>query len=173
MELDAVVSAEQTIPLKNVSTRLLSVVFWWAATIVTLVIIDDFVFGPAFWVIARTIGQWPGVAIAFACSVMFQLFLVWRGTAERRGSIARAVMARLRLERRANRIAAYEGTLRGCVVGVTSAILLAPVIGGELPPMLLWRQGWSANRVRRLAIATAVIYACEFAFLHAWVPAQL
>ena len=56
------------------------------------------------------------------------------------------------------------------MLGAGSAILLSPVIGGVVPPMVLWHRGHPARFVRRLSVVTAAVYASEFALLHGWIP---
>lgn len=50
------------------------------------------------------------------------------------------------------------------------ALPIALVIGGVLPPLLLFRGGLSQASVRRLSWMTAAIYAAEFTYLHAYLP---
>ena len=52
---------------------------------------------------------------------------------------------RLDLQRRSNKVADREARLRSRVVGAASAIALTFLIGGVLPPVILWRQGYSAR----------------------------
>ncbi|MEI2699400.1 MAG: hypothetical protein V9E94_14055 [Microthrixaceae bacterium] len=42
-----------------------------------------------------------------------------------------------------------------------------------LPPILLWRAGYSATFVRRLSYLTAPLYAAQFALLHGIIPATI
>ncbi len=47
------------------------------------------------------------------------------------------------------------------------------MIGGVIPPMILWRRGADPTFVRRLSVVTSTLYAAEFAFLHGWVPGTI
>lgn len=151
----------------------LATVAWWIATIFTLVVLDDLTFGPIFWVIARVGGAWWAVAAVFAVYVPVQVFLVRRGTAPTPGRLAAWFLSRLDLERRFEPLRTNEQRLRNQVAGVVSALALSFVIGGVLPPLLLYRRGWPRLAVRRLSIWTSVLYACEFAVLHGLIPASL
>jgi hypothetical protein len=53
------------------------------------------------------------------------------------------------------------------------AVLLAPIIGGVLPPLLLHKRGWSRGAVVRVGVLTSVIYAAEFSLLHGYIPTQI
>lgn len=151
----------------------LSVAAWWAATLITLALLDDLTFGPFFWLTARLGQWWMAVALVYVIYVPVQIWLVARGTVDDPGRIADFFLRRLDLERRSAAIADRERSIRQRVVGVGSALLLSLLIGGVLPPLLLWRRGHSRSTVRRLAAVTSVIYATEFAVLHAVVPASI
>jgi len=146
------------------------VLWWWAVTLAVLVVLDDLTFGPFFWAISRLAGPGWAMAAVYAIYVPVQLFLVRRGTAEEPGPVAHWFLRRLDLERRFERVGHNEERLHSRVVGAGSAVPLSLVIGGVLPPLLLWRRGFSADFVRRVAIVTAVVYATEFALLHGLLP---
>lgn len=151
----------------------LQVVVWWAATLLTLVVLDDLTFGPAFWLISRTAGILAAVVAVYAIYVPVQVYLVWRATEPTPGRIAAFFLRRFDLERRSARIGDNEAALRQRVLGAGSALAMTLVIGGVLPPLILWRRGASRTFVRRLSIATAVLYATAFALLHAVVPGSI
>lgn len=143
---------------------------WWVLTIVTLVVLDDLTFGPFFWLVARLAGAPTAVVLIFAIYVPAQVYLVRRGTAEHPGRIAAFFLDRLDLSRRHPRIREREHVLRAQVGGGVSAILSSLLIAGVLPPLLLWRNGYSTTFVRRISWATATVYATEFAVLHGFLP---
>jgi len=151
--------------------RLTSVVGWWALTILTLVVLDDLTFGPAFWAISRLAGPLVAVAAIYAIYVPVQVYLVARGTSDAPGRFATFFLRRLDLERRNVHVAQNERRLRAKVLGIGSALLGSLVIGGILPPLLLWRSGTPRAQVLRLSVATSVLYATEFAVLHGLLPA--
>lgn len=150
-----------------------SVIAWWVATLVTLVVLDDLTFGPVFWLISRLGSTWLGVAVVFAVYVPAQVFIVYRGTEPEPGRVAAFFLRRFALERRVGQVARNERALQQRVLGAGTAILLSLVIGGVLPPLLLWRRGVSRTEVRRLSVVTATVYAAEFAVLHAVVPGSI
>jgi hypothetical protein len=150
-----------------------SVVGWWALTVLTLVVLDDLTFGPAFWAISRLAGPLVAVAAIYAVYVPVQVYLVARGTSEDPGRFAGFFLRRLDLERRNAHVARNEQHLRSRVLGAGTALVGALVIGGVLPPLLLWRRGAPRRRVLRLSVATALVYATEFALLHGLLPAAV
>jgi hypothetical protein len=149
------------------------VVLWWAATLIVLAVLDDLTFGPVFWTLSRLVGPVVAVVAVYAVYVPVQVFLVRRATTDDPGRLARFLLARFDVQRRFQRVADNETRLRSCVVGGGSALLMSLVIGGVLAPLLLWRSGWPRRTVRRLSIATAVLYATEFAVLHGLLPSAI
>ena len=143
---------------------------WWAATLLTLVVLDDLTFGPFFWAISRVAGAGAAVVAVYAVYVPIQVYLVHRATEPEPGRVAAFFLGRLQLERRSASIAERERVLHGRVVGAGSAVALSLVIGGVLPLLLLWRQGYERSFVRRLSYLTAAVYATEFALLHGLLP---
>ena len=142
-------------------------------TIATLVVLDDLTFGPAFWAIARLLSAEAAVAAVLITYIPVQVFLVHRATLPEPGRLAAFFLDRLALERRSEHIAVRESALHGRVVGAASGIALTFVIGGVLPPLILWRAGYATVFVRRLSWVTASLYAAEFSVLHAIVPASI
>lgn len=153
--------------------RALRAAAWWMATLATLVVLDDLTFGPLFWAISRWLGALVAVLAVFAIYVPAQVVLVRRATEPDPGKVAQFFLNRLELERRSHQVADREALLHGRVIGAASAIGLTLVIGGVLPPILLWRAGYSATFVRRLSYLTAPLYAAEFALLHGIIPATI
>lgn len=147
------------------------VALWWTATVLTLVVLDDLTFGPVFWIISRTAGPWISALTALVLYTAAQVYIVFRATEDHPGRIAAFFLRRLDLNRRSRRVAANEHKLRSQVAGWTSAIVMTPIIGGVLPPLLLWRAGWPRRQVRQIVLVCAPIYALEFAILHGLLPA--
>jgi hypothetical protein len=143
---------------------------WWAATIASLVIVDDLVAGPVFWTTSILAGA--GVAaIAVACIyIPLQLTLVAICTADPPHPLAARLLRRLRIGQRRGEIGERDAHLHSMVGGIAAAIAVTPLIGGVLPIILLSRQGYPRTTLRWLAVITAVIYAAEFAFLHSYLP---
>lgn len=153
--------------------RIASTALWWAATLLTLVILDDLTFGPLFWVISRTIGAGVAVALIFAVYVPVQVWLVARGTAPEPGRVASFFLKRLDVQRRHDGIAERERFLRDRIVGIASAIVMTVLVAGVLPCLVLYRQGYSRHFVLRLSYVTAPIYAAEYALLHGVIPSLI
>ena len=63
-----------------------------------------------------------------------------------------------------------ERLMHSKVAGATSAVVLSLLIAGVLPPLILWRQGYSREFVLRVAVLTSVVYASEFALIHGYLP---
>ena len=146
--------------------------WWWAVTLATLVVVDDLTYGPVYWVLGALIGS-TAVVIAFVVYLLAQLYLISHGVRDEPGRVARWLLGRLNLERSADEVAKREAALHEGVTGVLLAAALAPVIGGVLPPLLLYKRGWSRAAALRVGIMTSVIYAAEFSFLHAYIPSRL
>lgn len=147
--------------------------FWWVVTLGTLLVLDDLTFGPAFWWLSRTAGREVASTTAFCLYLGAQILLVYRGTTENPGRLAGFFLRRLDLTRRHAGVEAREKAVRSGIVGGMSAVLAAPVIGGVIPPLVLWRIGFSQRYVRSLVLLTAPVYAAEFAFIHGWLPAAI
>lgn len=148
-------------------------VWWWVLTLATLVVLDDLTFGPFFWAIARFASAGVAVVAVFAIYVPAQLWVLSRAVTEDPGRLAAWFLRRLSLERRVKAVQANEQRVRARVVGVGSALLLSLLIGGVLPPLLLWHRGWNQRAVMRVGVATSFVYAAEFAFLHGIIPAAI
>jgi hypothetical protein len=150
-----------------------AVVFWWVATCAVLVVLDDLTVGPAFWALSRLAGPVVAVIAIYSVYVPGQIYLVRQATTDEPGRATRFFLRRFDVERRSPHIARNERHVRSRVVGAGSALLGTLLIAGVLPPLLLWRQGYDRTFVRRLSVATAMLYATEFALLHGLLPASL
>lgn len=146
------------------------VVFWWAATVLTLIVLDDLTFGPLFWVLSRIFGPFAAIAAIYAVYVPAQVFIVNQATLPNPGRTARFFLRRLDLTRRRPEISDREDLVHHRVVGGTSAVVSSLLIAGVLPPLLLWKAGFTRRFVRRISYVTAFVYASEFALLHGFVP---
>lgn len=145
----------------------------WLVTIVSLVILDDMVFGPVFWAIGALWGPLVSTAIAFLVYFPVQIWLVRRGTSAHPRRLAAFMLRRLGLDHSGGWSRPREHAVRSRILGGGSAVALSPVVGGVIPPMLLWRQGFGATFVRRLSVVTAAVYAGEFALLHGWIAGNV
>lgn len=150
-----------------------SVVLWWVATLCTLVVLDDLTFGPAFWFISLALGPGWAMFAVYLTYIPVQTFLVYRATEETPGRIANWWLARLNLQRRSSRIQHNVDSVHQKVTGALSAVPLSVVIGGVLPPIILWRRGWGRAFVRRISWPCAVTYATVFGVIHGIVPSLI
>lgn len=153
--------------------RWVRTVGWWAATLLTLIVLDDLTFGPVFWLVSRLESPLAGFTLALVIYVPAQILLVRAGTSDSPGKVATFFLSRLDLERRSTNVAEREQRLRARVTGVISASALSLAIGGVLPPLALWRAGYGRTFVRRLSWLTATIYAVEFSLLHGYLPGTI
>lgn len=142
--------------------------FWWSATILVLVVLDDLVFGPIFWSIAL-LSLPLAIALAFLASWAFGTWLVFRGTRAEPGRIARFFLNRLWLERRNPDIARRERKVRQSVTSGVAATIATPFIGGVIPCLVLHkRDAMPVAQIRRLAVFLAALYAVEFSAIHGY-----
>src|SRR5690349_18963719 len=136
---------------------------WWGATVLTLVVLDDLTFGPAFWALSRLAGPVVAVVTIYLVYVPGQIYLVARGTRPEPGRVAAFFLSRLELERRSSKVAVVEKEMRDKVVGSASAVAMSLLVAGVLPPLILWRRGFARADVLRISVVTATVYATEFA----------
>jgi hypothetical protein len=148
--------------------RLARGLWWWAITIVTLVLVDDFVFGPIFWSLAL-VSRATAVMLAFLASWIYGTWLVFRGTREQPGRIAQFLLNRLWLERSNPEIAQRTQKVHKSVTSAVAATLATPFIGGVLPALILHKRDLiPLAQVRRLAVFLCALYAVEFAAIHGY-----
>lgn len=148
----------------------LSSVAWWSLTILVLTVVDDLTFGPLFWLLSRTAGPVIAGLTAWVAYTVIQITLVRQGTEEEPHRVAAFLLNRLSLERRFDQVGVREQSLHASVTDVVTATLASLVIGGVLPPLILYRRGRARESVRRISYLTAPIYAVEFGLLHGVLP---
>lgn len=159
-----------TAPTPTGRQPILVTIGWWAATLATLIVLDDLTFGPVFWLISVLGSPKLGFLVAFAVYVPVQILLVRAATSDEPHRILAAILGRLELDRRSAHVAQREKQLHARVTSGAMAVLLSFAIGGVLPPLVLWRAGHPTAYVRRLSVLTSTAYALEFALLHGMVP---
>lgn len=146
--------------------RIAQAVFWWGVTILTLFILDDLVFGPAFWAIAL----WsPTVAtvLAFIASVVFQTWLISAVVKRERSKLSSFFLQRFMLERNNKEVARRENALKRQAASVAGAILVTPLMGSVVPIIVLHEhQVMGVKQLRLFALFLSVVYATEFALIH-------
>ncbi|MGK2896466.1 MAG: hypothetical protein ACSLEY_02605 [Candidatus Saccharimonadales bacterium] len=146
--------------------RIVQTVFWWGVTILTLFILDDLVFGPAFWAIVL----WsPAVAtgLAFVASFIFQTWLISAVVKQERSKLASFFLQRFMLERKNKEVARRESSLKRQAASVVGAILVTPLMGSVVPVIVLHEYHvMGAKQFRLFALFLSVVYAMEFALIH-------
>lgn len=143
-----------------------SLIFWWAATIITLVLLDDLLFGPAFWALSQ-VGQVLATVTAFLASFVFQIWMTWAGLRPQPGRVAQFFVNRLMVAHKRRQITEREETLRNQITSIASAIVASLLFGGVIPVIFLHRRGMmSVGYLRRLSFVTSAVYAIEFALIH-------
>ena len=147
--------------------------FWWAATLVTLIVVDDLTYGPVFWLATRLGPTAIVVVVTFSIYWVAQVLIVRESTSETPHRVASFILDRLQLTRKNDEIHKREQSLLSRVTGATVAVPLSLVIGGILPVLLLFRAGRPVDSVRRLSLLTSAVYAAEFAYLHAYLPSVI
>jgi hypothetical protein len=148
----------------------LATALWWAATIATLVVLDDLLFGPFFWAAAVRWGPWVAATLIVVTYVPAQVLLVRQSMSDVPVALARFVLRRLDLDGGHSAVRRNESTLRHHVVGATSALAMSLVLGGVIPCIVLSKRGYDRRFVCRLSVATSIVYAAEFAILHGVLP---
>lgn len=148
--------------------RLARGMWWWAVTIVALVLVDDFVFGPLFWFVAL-ISRAGAVTLAFLASWAYGTWLVFRGTREEPGRVAQFLLNRLWLERSNPEIAQRTKRVHSAVTSALAAAVATPFIGGIIPALILHKRDlMPPSQVRKLAVLLCALYAVEFAAIHGY-----
>lgn len=140
-------------------------IFWWTVTVLTLVLLDDLLFGPVFWAIA--VWNRPAATIiAFLVSMIVQIWLVRAGTKEVPGKAASFMLKRLMLDRKNKEIEKRDQEIKAKSAKIGGAIMISPLIGGVLPVLLLHKHQFSRATVLKVAWVTIPIYAIEFMAIH-------
>lgn len=106
--------------------------------------------------------------MAFVAAWSFGMWLVIAGTRQEPSAIAQFFLKRLLLEPTNGRFANQEATIQR-VAGASyiGAIFVAPIIGGVVPSLLMYKyQLAPATTVRRFAVLLNAIFALEFAAIH-------
>jgi hypothetical protein len=156
---------EETAPHKSVS-RILSSLGWWVVTLATLIILDDLVFGPVFWFVSL-VSPLVAAALAFAASLSFQLWLIRAALRPTRGRFAQMSINKLMFGHKRPAVQVREKSLRRYAASASGALLVSLVIGGVIPIIYLDQRGsMNGHTLRKLGLATSVIYAIEFSLIH-------
>ena len=150
----------------SIARHRVATVWWWVVTLAVLIVLDDLVYGPLFWIASLLNVVWATVA-AFAASFAFQMWLNMAYIRTAPAPWAQRVVDRLTLARKSPSIERRERTIQQRAVSYVGAIMVTPIIGGVLPVVFLYRRGaMDVGGLRRLAVLTSGIYATEFALIH-------
>ncbi len=140
--------------------------FWWGVTILTLVILDDLVFGPIFWTIAVW-NQRLATLMAFVVSWVAGMWLIVASLRPTPSKSAQFMLNRLMLVRKNRKIAVREASIRRRAWTVAGAFFVTPMIGAVIPVLLIAKHNvLPENKLLRLAVVLTAIYAIEFALIH-------
>lgn len=139
--------------------------FWWSVTILTLFLLDDMINGPLFWALSLVSQAWATIA-AFCIPIATQQWLIRQAMREQPAKFAAFALAKLSLERKNRNIHRKEEQIKARASKYTGAALVAPLIGGVIPTLVLYRQGLPRSSVLRFSWIPTIIYAAEFAALH-------
>lgn len=144
---------------------LIESLFWWTVTILTLFLLDDMLFGPFFWTLSL-VSQVGATAAAFCIPIATQQWLIRQGTREYPAKVAVFALTKLSLERKNKNISNKEDQIKARASKYIGAALVAPLIGGVIPTLILYKQGFPRESVLRFSWIPTIIYAAEFATLH-------
>lgn len=142
--------------------------FWWFALFITLVILDDLVFGPIAWLLAQ-INPWLAALVGFSAMWGVSYWLVIVSLRPHQGRVAKLLLSRLQLERRNPALREREATLKAHLTSVALAVPMSLLFGGVVTSLWLYkREVVDERQVRSLALVLTALYACEFVVLHAF-----
>lgn len=148
--------------------RFLRAFFWWGITLVTLIILDDMVFGPIFWALA-TYNRLLSTIVAFFASWAFGLWLVNAGLKDEPSKLANFFLSHLMLGHKTKQIHEREEKISRTAATGTGALLVTPVIGGVIPALILRKyELMKLDTIRSYAVLLTAVYAVEFAAIHGW-----
>lgn len=139
--------------------------FWWFITILTLFVLDDMLFGPIFWALSLA-SQTVATVLAFCIPIATQQWLIREGTKDEQAKIAKFALTKLSLERKNSQISEREEQIKAKSVRYFGAAAVAPLIGGVIPTLVLYKQGFPRASVLRFSWIPTILYAAEFAAIH-------
>lgn len=139
--------------------------FWWFVTIITLVLLDDLIFGPIFWALSLA-SQVFATILAFTIPIATQQWLIRQGVREQPNKYAKTVLAKLSLARKNKHVQKNEERVKAKAAKYTGAVLVSPLIGGVIPVLVLYKGGIPKRSVLRFSWIPTIIYATEYALLH-------
>lgn len=152
----------------KVLKKILRAVFWWGVTLLTLIILDDLVFGPIFWSLAA-FNRWLATIVAFFASWIFGLWLVSAGLKEEPSKLANFFLKRLLLGHKTKQIHEREEKVGQAAASGVGALVVTPIIGGVIPALVLRKYDlMKVDTIRRYAVILTAIYAAEFSAIHGW-----
>lgn len=148
--------------------KFLRAIFWWGVTLVTLVILDDMVFGPIFWGLAAY-NRLLSTVVAFFASWVFGMWLVNAGLKDEPGKLANFFLSHLMLGHKTKQIHEREQRVSQAAASGLGALLVTPVIGGVIPSLVLRKyELMETDAIRSYAVLLTAVYAVEFAAIHGW-----
>lgn len=140
---------------------------WWLLLLLTLVILDDLVFGPIAWGLAQ-VSPLLAVLVSFGAMWGCSYWLTLRGLDPHPGPVAAALLSRLHLARRSDELTRREASLKDRITSVSVAVPMSLLFGGVVTTLWLHkRELVNDAQVKPVALALTFLYAIEFVLLHA------
>lgn len=144
----------------------LRTLYYWCVLMVTLIVLDDLVFGWIFWGLSQ-INPFMSAAIAFLSSWSFSYWLTVKGLSPNPGKVAAVLLSRFELGRKNAELEQREQALLSKITSIGTAIPMTLLFGGVVSTLWLRRRNIvSDTHVYRLAFILTGIYAVEFAVVH-------
>lgn len=139
---------------------------YWLVLFVTLVVMDDAVFGWIFWLLSQ-VNPFLSAIAALSIYWVIGYWLTLRGLKPQPGKVASWLLSRLKLERKSRELNRREPLLQD-KFSFVAAVPMVLIVGGVIATLWLYRRNLiSEQRARILGFWFAGIYALEFALVHA------
>ncbi|MCB9820117.1 hypothetical protein H6796_02340 [Candidatus Nomurabacteria bacterium] len=146
--------------------KLLQAAFWWATLIITLVIIDDILFGPVFWSLTL-VSQSIATLAAFVVSLALQLWLISQAVRQSPHPFARWFLSRLMIERSNKELKRRENSIKKSVTSIGAAFFATLLVGGVIASLQLNKYLQVSVRAKWAVFAMlSAAYSVEFALIH-------
>jgi type IV secretory pathway VirB3-like protein len=146
--------------------KYLQAAFWWSLTLLTLIILDDLLYGPIFWVLS-VYSQPLATLCAFAASLSLQLWLLAEMAKKDRSRFASILINRLMLERKNREVQERETTIKESIGSLISAVFGTFVLGGVITTtLLLKKRTYSERDEKFISVLLCVLFSVEFCLIH-------
>lgn len=141
--------------------------YYWAALLITLIMVDDATFGWIFWLLSQ-INPMVSAAAAIAIYWFIGYWITLRGLEPNPGKIASKLLNRLQLERKNPELRRREKQLKNSISSIGIAVPMSLLFGGVVTTLWLRRRNVvDQAKARKVAFWLCGLYAAEFAAIHA------